>query len=248
MTTKATWNAGIQEFYDNANGERVARMASLVYRDDFIGAGSAAIPAAGAAENGVDWVKKIVGAAPPLVATVANAVAGQVACTLNVTSEKQDAALYWGDNLSIDVTKGAIFESRFQLSVLPSVAAVQAVLGLASAWIDGPNNNTCYIQIGATGSGALLIRSFDGATTVGPIAAGVTVLTTDWNVLRIDATVITDVKIYLNGAQVTTAGQINFAATGALAVLQPYAAMYKASGTGVGTLTVDYVKVWANRA
>jgi hypothetical protein len=56
----------------------MARMSSLQYRDDFLGAGSAVIPAAGSAESGVDWVKKIVGAAPPTVGALANAVGGQI--------------------------------------------------------------------------------------------------------------------------------------------------------------------------
>lgn len=246
MSTKSRYTAGVLTFTESASHERVAVMSSLQYRDDFLGAGASAIPAAGSAENGVDWVKKIVGAAPPTVAGVANAIGGQVACTLTSTSEKQDAVLYWGDSKGIDVTKGAVFEARFQLSVLPT-ASVQAVIGLASNWIDGPDNNTCYLEVGALASGALLVRSFDGTTTVSA-SAGVTLANTDWALLRIDATDLTDVKMFINGNQVTTTGQINFAATGTLAMLQPYAAAYKASGTGVGTLTVDFVKVWANRA
>jgi hypothetical protein len=247
MSTKSRYNAGTLQFMESATHERMAVMSSLQYRDDFLGAGSSVIPAAGSAENGVDWVKKIVGAAPPTVAGVANAVGGQIACALTSTSEKQDAVLYWGDNKGLDVTKGLIFEARFQISVLPSAAGVQAVIGVASNWIDGPDANTCYMEVGATASGALLVRSYDGVTTVSA-ASGVTLATSDWALVRIDATDLTDVKMFINGNQVTTTGQINFAATGTLAVLQPYAAMYKASGTGVGTLTVDFVKAWANRS
>lgn len=247
MSTKARYIGGVQEYFDSVSHEVVARMASLAYFDDFVGAGAVVVPAAGSAENGMDWVKKIVGAAPPTVAGVADAIGGQVACALTATSEKQDAGLYWGDQLGIDVTKGAVVEVRFKLSVLPSAAGVQAVVGLASDWIDGPDNNTCYLQIGATANGALLVRSYDGVTQISA-AAGVTLTTADWAVLRIDATDLTDVKMFIDGAQVTTTGQIDFAATGTLAVLQPYTGMYKPSGTGVGTLVVDYVKIWANRS
>jgi hypothetical protein len=247
MTTKSRFVGGVLTFFDSVTQERVRSLHPVFFNDDFVGAGSLVIPAAGSAESGVDWVKKIVGAAPPTVAGVASAIGGQVACTLTSTSEKQDAVLYWGDQKAIDVTKGAVFESRFQLSVLPSAASVQAVVGLASDWIDGPDNNTCYLQIGATASGALLVRSFDGVTTISA-AAGVTLLTTDWAIVRIDCTDVTDVKMFVNGAQVTTNGQINFAATGTLAVLQPYAGVYKPSGTGVATLTVDYIRAGMNRS
>ena len=50
------------------------------------------------------------------------------------------------------------------------------------------------------------------------------------------------------GVQVGSTGLVNFAATGTLAVLQPYLACYKPSGTGVGTLLADYVRAWMNRS
>lgn len=246
MSTRAKYVAGVQSFFDDGTFETVHKMSPLVFRDDFLGAGALVVPAAGSAESGVDWVKKIVGAAPPTVAGVAKAVAGQMALTLTSTSEKQDAVLYWGDNEALDVTKGLVFEAKINLAVLPSAAGVQAVFGVASDWIDGPDNNTCYLQLGATANGALLIRSFDGVTQLSA-SANVTLTTADWAIVRIDATDLTDVKMFVNGNQVTSNGQINFAATGSLAVLQPYFAMYKPSGTGVGTLKVDYVKAWMNR-
>ena len=247
MTTRARWVANVQTFYDDVSHETVAKMSPVVYDTDFLGAGALAIPAAGSAENGVDWVKKIVGAAPPTVAGIANAVGGQVSLALTATSEKQDAVLYWGDQKGLDITKGLVFETRINLSVLPSAAAARMVAGLASDWIDGPDNNACYVRVAATGNGQLLVQSYDGVTQQSA-AAGVTLTTADFAIIRIDATDITDLKVFINGDRVTTTGQINFAATGTLAVLQPYFAMYKASGTGVGTMKVDFVKAWMNRA
>jgi hypothetical protein len=160
--------------------------------------------------------------------------------------EKQDAALYFGDQKNFDVTKGLVWEARAQLSVLPSAAGVQAVFGVSSAWIDGPDNATQYLEFGATANGAILIRSQDG-TTQNSIASGVTVLTTEWHIYRIDCSDVTDIKFYIDGVQVSANNAVAFAATGANAILQPYNAMYKPSGTGVGTLTLDYVKAWQNR-
>lgn len=247
MSTKARFVGGNQHFFESSTQERGAVMAGFHYRDDFVGAGKAVIPAAGSAESGMDWVKKIVGAAPPTVAGVSNAINGQIAIALTSTSEKQDAVLYWGDKKGIDVTKGVQFETRFQLSVTPSAAAVQAAIGLFSDWIDGPDNNTCFVSVGALASGALYVKSFDGTTTKS-ITTSVTLGTSDWADVRFDFSDITNVRVFINGAEVTTTGAINFAATGTLAVLQPYAAMYKASGTGVGSMNVDHFKVWSNRA
>lgn len=249
MTTRAKYVGGVQQFHDDAQAhETVHRMAGLAYRDDFLGAGSLVIPAAAAAENGVDWVKKLVQTGgTPTVAGLANAAGGIVQCAIDATAEKQEATLYWGDQKGLDVTKGLVFEARAKLSVLPSAAQVQAVFGLAANWIDGPDNVAEYLQFGATGSGAILLRSQDG-TTQSSVASGVSVLATDWHVYRIDATEVTDIRYFIDGVQVSVTKALAFAASGANAVLQPYASVYKSAGAGLGTLQVDYIKAWMNRA
>src|SRR5579872_2115765 len=157
-------NSGNQmQRYDQSTFEVVGIDSPLYFDDDFIGGGhSAGIPAAGSPTAGYPWVKKIVGAAPPTVALVSNGAGGQIACTLTATSEKQDAALYWNDSLSLDATKGLVWQCRAQLSVLPSAAGVQAVFGVQSAWIDGPNNAAEFLRFGATANGTILMTSFDG--------------------------------------------------------------------------------------
>jgi hypothetical protein len=235
-------------FYDDQQSfETVRRMSPLWWVDDFVGAGSVTIPAAGSAESGVAWVSKIVGAAPPTVAGIANGAGGQIACTLTSASQKQDAALYQGDQFNFDVTKGLVFEARIRLSVLPSVAGVQAVWGLSSAWIDGPDNASDYLEFGASGNGAILLRSQDG-TTQNSIASGTTVLATDWHIYRIECFDLTDIRYYIDGGRVSANNAVAFAASGAAATLQPYLSVYKASGAGVATLLVDYIKLGVARA
>lgn len=245
MTTASKYRSGVLSFYDTVTFEYVRPLSAIVFYEDFLGQAFVAVPAAGSAVDGCPFVSKIVGAAPPTLAGVANAIGGQVACTLTSASQKQDCALYWGDNLGLDCTKGLGFETRVLLSVTPTLVA-QAVWGVASAWIDGPQNNTCYLEFSAQASGAVLVTAFDGVTTTS-VASGVTVGTTDWHIYRIDASNLADVAFYIDGARVNAVNSINFAATGTLAVLQPYLATYKASGAGVGTLTIDYVRAWMNR-
>jgi hypothetical protein len=244
----ARLNTGNQfEFYDTTTFEVVQVNAPLQFGDDFLGGGhTAGIPAAGAPVAGYPWVKKIVGAAPPTVALVANGQFGQIAMALAATSEKEDAALYWNDNLSIDATKGAIWQARAQLSVLPSVAGVLATMGLHSPWIDGPNSAAEYVHFQANGNGNILMQAFDGTNTYS-FATAVTVLATDWHIYRIDCSDVTDIKFFIDGVQQNTTGQIKFGATGAAAILQAYNSMYKASGTGVGTLTLDSIDITSFR-
>ena len=253
MSTKARYESGIlREFDDQQKFETVLANAPVFFQEDFVGAGhSAGIPAAASPAAGYPWVKKIVGAAPPTVALVANAAGGQVALTLLSNSEKEDAALYWNDNLAMDLTKKASFEFVAALSVLPS-AAVQAVMGFQSAWADGPDNGSFYIGFGWLANGNLLIRSKDGVTTssiaAAPAGGAAIVTDTAQHVYRVDMSDVNDVSFWVDGVRVNAVGSITFKATGSNAVLQPYASVYKASGVGVGTLTIDKIDVWGNRS
>lgn len=249
-TTRARYRAGVQTFYEDGSFETVMPMAPLLLEEDFIGAGHSAIPAAGSPSVGYPWVKKIVGAAPPTCAQVANAAGGQVQLALTSASEKQDVVLYWNDSLAIDVTKGGHFEARAALTVPPSASGVQMVMGLAAAWIDGPDNNVKYLEFGCTANANLLVRSQDGTTQnsiAAANAAGAIALDTGFHIFRISAADVTDIGFMVDGNRVNAVGSIQYAATGANAILQPYIAVYKPSGTGVATLVVDKVDLWSNR-
>lgn len=253
MTTRARYESGILREYDDAyQYETVFPNAPLFFAEEFIGAGhTAGIPSSGSPVAGYPWVKKIVGAAPPTVALIANTSGGVVQLALAANSEKEDAALYWNDNLAIDLTKKAGFEVRSALTVAPSAAGVQSVWGFQSAWIDGPDNGSFYIGFGATANGNLLLRSKDGVTTnaiaAAPIGGAAITLDTNFHIFRIDLGNVNDVGFYYDGVRVNAAGSITFLATGSNAVLQPYSSVYKPSGTGLATLQIDKLDVWAAR-
>jgi len=254
MTTRATWRAYQQYEYEDQTGETVASGAPWQFTEDFIGAGhSAGIPAAGSPVAGYPWVKKIVGAAPPTVGLVSNGIGGQVACTLTSASQAQEAALYWNDNLSINTltTSYGQVEFRAALSVAPASAAV-AALGVGSAWVGGPLNLARYLLFAWNSSAALIISTKDGTGNTFSFAAaqaGGSAITTDTNfhVYRIDWNNNSDVSFWVDGNRVNPTGSVIWAATGTNAVLQPWASVYKASGTDVGTLTVDKVDIFNNR-
>ena len=234
-------------FKDQNTQETLVRFQPLVFEDDFVGAGhTAGIPAAASPVAGYHWVKKIVGAGPPTVAVVANSGGGVVACALTATSEKEDAALYMNDQLTFDVTKNLVFEARVAFSVLPSVAGVEIVFGLQSAWIDGPDNASYFVRFQANGSGAINCQCYDG-TTNKSVSSGVTMTAGAYRMFRIDATNVADIAYYIDGARVNAVGSIGFSATGASAILQVYASAYKARGTGVGTLSIDALTISSDR-
>lgn len=245
MSTKSEWRNRILTFFCGSTYETVGPMAPILFSDDFLAALNV-IPAAGSEESGMPWSKKIVGAAPPTVAGVADQAGGVVACALTSASQKQDAGLYFGDDRQFDVSKGLVWEARIKISVLPTLAA-EAVFGLCGDWADGPDAITHSIFFSADGGGAITCETDDAATDSGAVASGVTATAAQWKIYRIDCSDVTDIKFFIDGVEVAASTTFAYAATGANAILQPYLGLYKASGAGVGTIQVDYVKIWGNR-
>jgi hypothetical protein len=254
MTTRDQYVAYVQRTYEDLTQETVGGGWPLQFSDDFVGGGhTAGIPAAGSPVAGYPWVKKIVGSAPPTVALDTNSVGGTVSDTLTNTSQAQEAGLYWNDSLSLDVTKKGMIEFRAALAVLPTGFA-GAALGVGSAWVSGGFLSLArYLGFGWAASGALLVYALDGVQSAVSVAAapiGGSAITSDTNqhYFRIDWTNNSDIAFYYDGNRVNAVGSVTWTATaGANSNMQPWADVYKASGTGVGTLTVDKVDAFNGR-
>ena len=254
MTTRDQYVAYVQRAYEDVTQETVNGGWPLQFSDDFVGAGhTAGVPAAGSPTAGYAWVKKIVGAAPPTVALDSNSVGGTVSATLTSASQAQEAALYFNDSLSFDVTKAGMIECRAALAVLPTGVA-GAALGVGSAWVSGGFLSFArYLGFGWAASGALLIYALDGVQSAVNVAAkqvGGAAITSDTNqhFFRIDWSNNSDIVFYYDGNRVNTVGSVTWTATaGANSIMQIWADAYKASGTGVGTLTVDKVDAFNGR-
>jgi len=246
LRSRNTATGDAQSEFDAATSETITRYTAVVLDEDFSGPGHV-FPAAGAPSVGYPWVKKTVQTGgTPTVAVIANSGGGIARLALDNTSEKQEATLYANDSLNWDMTKSAIFEARIANHVIPSAAAVEMVFGLQSVWIDGPDNASFYAQFQQLASGVVNLRTKDGVNTLSK-ASGVTLLVDAFHNFRIDATDPTNVRFFIDGAEVSAAN-LSFAATGASAILQPYFSVYKASGVGVGSLDVDMVQVGMNRS
>jgi hypothetical protein len=233
-------------YYDpGMSHETIEVKAPVAFYDDFLGA-DVVIPAAGSVESGCKWAKKIVGAAPPTVAKVADELNGVVACALTSASQKQSADLYMNDELQFSVRQGLILEARIKQSVLPTLVAESAI-GLIGAWADGYDAVTYSAFFTCDGDGEIICESDDNVTNASA-TSGVTLTNSDWAVLKIDCTDLTDIKFYVNGAEVAGATTFSWAASAANSKVQPICGMYKASGAGVGTLQVDYIKTWQKRS
>ena len=247
MTTTSKFHAGRLEFFDTATFEYMLPVAPIHFYEDFLGQSYVAVPAAGSAVDGCPFVKKIVGAGPPTLAGVANAIGGQVACTLGGDQRERGLRPVLGRQPRAGLHQGAdLREPRRCCRCCRARPACRRFGVWLRPGSTGRRTTPATWNSARRRTARCWSTAFDGVTTTS-VASGVTVGTTDWHIYRIDATNLTDVAFYIDGNRVNADNSINFAATGTLAVLQPYLAAYKASGTGVATLTIDYVRAWMNR-
>ena len=241
---KYNWHGtGKQVFYDNSTFETLLAMYPVSFYDNFDGA-DVVFPVAATAESGCKWTKKIIGAGPPTVAKTADGVNGNALCSFTSDSQKQDAAIHWSDQLVLSLAQGAIFETRLALTTLPTLLTV-ASFGLWGAWADGGSAFRVGFEVPA--GGIVTCESDDDATDT-PAATTTTLVAGTYYIFRIDCTDQTDIKFFINGARVAGSTTFANAASTANSKCQPFLGMYKASGAGLGIMSIDYVKIWSNRS
>lgn len=244
-TSKYNWmNTGHAAIFDKETFETLFASFPLFYYDEFLGAWLT-IPAAGAAESGCDWVVKDTGNATQI--KLADHPGGAVRLLFTNASEKQEALLYHDDNRNFDVTKGCIFETKLRVNTLPTLVS-EIQFGLGDDYVEGGFDNLTY-QVGfdLDGSGLVYARKDDNDSAQ-TVTTGITLDAGNEYIFRIDCTDVTDIKFFIDGVQVCASTAFPYIATGANAVLQPYFSIYKASGEGLGIITIDYVKIWQNRS
>jgi len=208
------------------------------YYEDFLGDGGA-LPD--------EWTAVDVSATgntTPLIS--ADAGNGIFRFPLDATSEAQESGMTWGDQRSLVLNQGLIFEARVALATLPTLAS-EAVWGLAGDKNAVADTVAESIWFKADGDGVIVAEYDDTSHTADDIATGVTLTAGTFAIFRIDCTDIAACRLYINGAQVAPATTFDMSQVAALK-LQPYFHIAKASGAGLGILDVDYVRVWQQRS
>lgn len=234
MSTRSQYVGGNLVFFDSASYERLQPIAPVVFYDDFLG-------------NALDtfkWGARDTGGGAEAV--VADAPNGVLGLALDATSEIQLAGVDWADQRTLVLNQGLQFEARFRLSVLPT-GAVIACVGLCGDHNAAVDTVAESLWFRADGSGAIAVENDDTSHETDKVSTGITLTTSDWIVARIDCSDIADVKFYINGNRVAGGTTFNMSAVAALA-LQPVARVSKGAATTVGTIQVDYVRAWMNRA
>jgi len=236
MSTRARWENGIQIFYDDSNFETVRPMAPVVFEDDFLGKGL---------QTTDIWTAIDVSVAGNTTPLLAADVGGGVArFPLDATSEAQESGFTFGDQRTFVPNRGLVFECRLALQTLPTGLAI-AVFGLASDKNAVADSVVESVWFRAEASGAIVVESDDNTTNVDDVASGTTLTAGTFAIFTIDFQDPAAVKFFINGNRVAPATTFN---AGATTALQPYFHLAKASGTGVGTVDCDYVRLWQKRS
>lgn len=237
-STRSRYINNILTFFDGTNFTTVLPLAEVRYMEDFLG--KATVPPE--KWNYVD-VSASGNTTPLLAANVGN---GILRLPLDSTSEAQESGVNWGDQLSLVLNQGLICEMGVSLQTLPTLLGI-GVWGLAVAKNSVAASVASNAWFRVAGSGVVTVESKDTVHTNATIATGVTMVAGALHIFRIDCTVITDVRFYIDGVAVATGTTFDMSTVPTLA-LQPYIHLAKASGAGLGVIDVDYIQVWQHRS
>ncbi len=226
--------------YDEDTGESLLSTYPVQYVEDFLG-----VAGGGPFDGTTKWNVVDVGAATEAI--VADSSCGVFRLALAANNEAEDAVLYHGDNKTFDVGNGLIFECRVNVAVAAGTG-VCAVFGMAGDHNLDKDSVTEHAWFRLQAADSILCESDDTTNDNDDKDTGFDITAGTYRVYRIDFTNLADVKFFVDGQRVcsdTTFDMSNLSASEQQ--MQPYFSLDKASGTGLGTLDIDYVKIFQTR-
>lgn len=244
MTIACKWNwhnTGHQVIYDKSTLETLRTTFPLEFIEDFTG------NAGGSVFDGT-MIWNVVDVGSATEAIVADSSNGQFLLHMAAADEAEDAVLYHGDNRTFDVGNGLIFEARIDMAVSPGTG-VCAVAGMCDDHNLDKDAAAAAAWFRWDASLVTKCESDDTTNNEDDVATGITAVAGTYSIYRIDFTTLSDVKFFIDGARVaagTTFDMSNL--TAAEKRMQPYFSLDKATGTGLGDMNIDYVKIWSNRS
>jgi len=185
-------------------------------------------------------------AGTPTYAVVTPSATGEVAITLEATSEIQNVCLDFGDKLCFDIDN--LQWAEFRVKVSGCTSGTTITWGLQSARndnTDSTTNNAQFKMVGATSTTNVYVESDDNVNDLDDKATGST-LATVYKRFLIDFTGgKSSVKFYVDG--VRGASSTTFDMSNATGSLQPFVQIQKAANTNVDAVTIDYIAVQCKR-
>lgn len=252
VACKYNWkDTGWQVFYNPTTFETYQiNGASKMVDDDFAGA---YLRKYTANENTTAPWKTVETALNTAIGLSADGTNGVAALIVDVDDNAEVACLHWGDNEALKLGQAILFEARVTFSTLPTTGTetVQAAFGLAGAHNTTLDSVDCHawFRVESAAQTALLWETDDNVTDDDDNDASTVLVASTYHVFQILSTTSAAVKFYVDGVLVGTGAMAGL--TGAVGKVQPYFVVSKAksaANTGVGTMLVDYCKVWQERS
>ena len=173
----------------------------------------------------------------------ANGVCGLV---MDSDSNAEDAVLYMGDTRQFDLNQSLFFECRCAVEVLPTTGVL--VFGMAGDHHLTKDSVTEHAWFRMEDT-SLLTESDDTTNDNNDIDTGEDIVAAAWHLYQIDFGNIANVKFFLDGVRVNASTTFDMSnLTDAEAIMQPYFSLDKGADAGVGSLYIDYVKIFSSRA
>jgi hypothetical protein len=236
VSLRPTWLASLLRYVLSETGETIDYLAPVAFIDDFLGA---------AIDTTSRWSVRDTGAATEAIAV--SQVSGAAGLVLDATNEVQLAGLDWANQRPLILNQKLMIEFRFRFTVLPT-GAVVAVLGLCTDHNAAVNTVASSIWFRADGSGLITVETDDTVHETTQVATGVTLVANQWVIGRIECEDPAAVRFFLDGVRVAAGTTFNMNQVPTLA-LQPVMRIGKeAAAATIGTLQVDYVKIWQKRS
>lgn len=236
-STRSRYINNILTFFDSRTHQTIKPLAPVHYMEDFLGKDT--VPP----ERWTYIDVSATGNSTPLLA--ADAANGVLRLPLDVTSEAQESGVTWNDQRPLVLNQGLICEMGISLQTLPTLLGI-GVWGLAGNRNAVADTVAESIWFRVDGTGVVTVESDDTTNERSVIATGVTFTAGQKRIFRIDCSIITNIKFYIDGVNVAAGTTFDMGTVATLA-LQPYVHLAKASGAGLGVIDVDYIQVWQHR-
>jgi len=173
---------------------------------------------------------------------------GGAKLTLASTSEEEIVTLYQNDVLIYDLAQ--LKQVWWILKVAAFDAVTDLVAGVGAAQNDTEDSvaTNAWLKVdGSVSTSALVAETDDATTDNDDVATGETIAST-YKKLAIDFTNgLADVRFAIDGERVAAGTTFDMSALTAGLNVQPFVQLHKASGTGVVTLLMDYVRITCDR-
>lgn len=193
-------------------------------------------------QNG--WTIKDTSAAGAPTYLVATGDGGGMVLTMASTSEAEILTMYHNDVLCFDLATIQRCEIVAKVSGIDAVTTL--VMGLASAQNDAADSvsvSAWFRMEGSASTTALVVETDDNTVNNDDVATSTT-LSSTYKKLDIDFTDgLANVKFYVDNARVAESTTFNMSAVASGQNVQPFVQLQKASGTGVGAVTIKKFKI-----